>query len=85
MAHREDIVPVPIVGDRIAEFRRRRGLTQEALASRLTDLGWENASKFTVTKAENDARQLDAHELAMLARALDCRVSDLFGETAPSF
>ncbi|MEM1058032.1 MAG: helix-turn-helix transcriptional regulator [Verrucomicrobiota bacterium] len=79
--HSTDEVPDPKVGERIAQLRKNQGLTQEALAGRLEELGWRSASKFAVYKLEVGSREIDTHELAILARALECQVGDLFGET----
>ncbi|WP_346132291.1 helix-turn-helix transcriptional regulator [Lentzea roselyniae] len=63
------------IGERVAWYRRRRGLSQEVLAGlvgRTTD--W-------LQKAENNRIQLDRLSLIRaLAEALDVPVSDLLGE-----
>jgi len=76
--HSTDQVPDPKVGERVAQMRKQRELTQEALAQLLGELGWQSASKFAVYKLESGSREIDTHELAILAKALDCEVGDFF-------
>lgn len=78
MIHREDIVAAPQTGARVAERRSQLGLTQQALADALGDIGWRNPSHLLVYKIESGLRKLDAHELAMLSVALDCEVQYFF-------
>ena len=76
--HQTDIVPDPKVGERVAFLRKERGMTQEAFAEKLGELGWQKVSKFAVYKLEVGSREIESHEIAILAKALDCSVSDLF-------
>lgn len=78
--HSTKVVPDPKVGERVAILRKEMELTQEGLAEALEQLGWRRASKFAVYKLEVGSREIDTHELAILARALECQVGDLFGE-----
>lgn len=63
------------VGERIAWYRRRRGLSQEVLA------GLVNRTADWLSKIENDRIELDRLSvLKALALALDVTVGDLIGE-----
>lgn len=64
----------PTIGDRLAEIRRRRTLTQEQLAESA------GVSVETIRKLEqNERTSARVATLNKLARALDTRTSDLFG------
>jgi transcriptional regulator with XRE-family HTH domain len=67
----------PHVGDRIAQLRRERGLTQESLAERA------GISRETVKKIERQKRSPSLSMLEILAEALGVPVGDLINPPAP--
>ena len=79
--HSQNHVPVPPIGVRIEELRQKEGISREELAKRLTDLGWARASGFIIYKISNGLRAVSVHEAAILAKALNCSISYLVGET----
>lgn len=68
------------VGNRIRQFRRSRGMTQEALAAAV------GKSKATLSKYENGTIALDLETLYALAKALRVHIEQLLpaGEPEPS-
>ncbi len=78
MAHSEKKVPKPLVGLRVKRMRLAKGLTQLELAQELQKLGWDRPNKLAIYKIENGLRKLDAHEFAILAKALGCHIADFF-------
>ena len=82
MDHRTDIVPAPPIGQTVARVRLRKGLTQEAVAQRLEDLGWSRPTNLIVYKIENGIRKVDTHELVLLAHALKCQLEELIKKPA---
>ena len=65
------------VGRRIAELRRDRGWTQEALAEKLgSSVQW-------VSRIEGGTVNLTIHTLVGLARVLDVDMVELFAAPAP--
>jgi transcriptional regulator with XRE-family HTH domain len=56
--------------ERIIEQRKRRGLSQEALAHRLQLIGLD-ISRAAINKLEHGERRLDPDELRYFAAALD--------------
>lgn len=65
-----------LFGERIAEFRRRKGLTQAALARKL------GVSNQAVSKWECDICCPDIMTLSPLADALEISIDELFGRSA---
>ena len=61
------------VGERIAELRKEKNMTQEALAAAL------NVSSQAISKWENNASMPDISLLPRIADAFDVTVDDLFG------
>ena len=61
------------VGERIAELRKEKNMTQEALAAAL------NVSSQAISKWENNATMPDISLLPRIADAFDVTVDDLFG------
>ncbi len=66
-----------IVGPQVRKFRDQRGWSQEEFAARLQRQGWD-ISRGTLAKIEAQVRCVVDSELAMLARALELPVGDLF-------
>jgi transcriptional regulator with XRE-family HTH domain len=73
MVRKRNITPaVEVVRARIAEARKRRAWTQEALASRLREIGHRDADRTLVAKIESGARrEITVTELLTFAVALD--------------
>jgi len=66
-----------MINQRIKEFRKQRGLSQQQLADMI---GMDRAS---LSLMENGNRRVQADDLTMLAKALDCKISDFFEEDIP--
>jgi Zn-dependent peptidase ImmA (M78 family)/DNA-binding XRE family transcriptional regulator len=66
------------MGQRIAEARRRSGLTQEQLAEAIS------LDRSSLAKVETGSRRVSALELARIAEALDARIEWFFEAAAPS-
>ena len=66
-----------VAGYRIAEFRRRRGLTAEQLAARCRQLGAAHITRSFVANIESRRRGLSVDDLLVLALALDVAAMEL--------
>lgn len=66
-----------MLNDNLSRIRRERGLTHEALATRL------NVVRQTVSKWENGTAVPDADMLCRIADALDASAAELLGSPAP--
>lgn len=66
------------LGEHVANLRRERGLTQEALAERM------EVSRNHVADIELGARNTGVWSLLLLARALDVPVSDVLSTFSPA-
>lgn len=64
-----------MLNENLSKVRKDRGLTQEALASKL------NVVRQTISKWENGTAVPDADTLCKIADALDVSVAELLGET----
>lgn len=69
-----------IVGPQVRRLRDQQGWSQEQLAARLQRQGWD-ISRGTLAKIEAQVRCVNDRELLGLARALKCRLDDLFPAT----
>jgi transcriptional regulator with XRE-family HTH domain len=67
------------IGERLLELRKSRGLTLAGL-SKLTGI-----SEATLSRAENDMASPNAHNLYILAKALDVDVTTFFRNDSVSF
>jgi transcriptional regulator with XRE-family HTH domain len=67
------------IGERLLELRKSRGLTLASLA-KLTGI-----SEATLSRAENDIASPNAHNLYVLAKALDVDVTTFFRTDSVSF
>jgi transcriptional regulator with XRE-family HTH domain len=71
-----------IIGPKIRELRRARGLTQAALAARCGARGWD-VSENTITKIEKQFRCVTDRELLVLMEALRVKFKQMFpGKTS---
>jgi transcriptional regulator with XRE-family HTH domain len=60
------------IGERVALYRRKAGLSAQDLANRCAALGLESMSRVVITKLENRGREaVSTAELRVLARALE--------------
>lgn len=62
------------IGNKIAQFRKYRGLNQKQLAEKI------GVSAVTITRYENNSREPNLKKLNEIAIALDVTVSDLLNE-----
>lgn len=79
--HANEHVPVPPLGERLDYLRKREKLTRDELAKRLNALGWRECTGIMLYKISAGLRPATIHEAALLARALDCSIGYLMGET----
>ena len=66
------------IGENIARLRNQKGWSQELFAAKLQVEEFD-ITRSTVAKIENGCRNIFAHELPMICRALGCRYEDLLG------
>lgn len=66
-----------LVGPQVRSIRESKNLTQEELAARCNVLGW-SISRGTLAKIESRVRGVTDLEVALLAKALKVKVSDLY-------
>jgi transcriptional regulator with XRE-family HTH domain len=66
-----------IVGPVIRRMRVDAGLSQEKLATKIQVAGWD-LSRGGLSKIEAQLRRVNDAELLVLARALGCKVQDLY-------
>jgi len=84
MAHIEGVSPTAAIAASVRELRKRRGLTAEQLAQRLSAQGipWD---RYTVNKLENGKRQnVTLNEWLALATVLDVAPVHLLVPTWPA-
>ena len=72
-----DAIPPPVLGRRLQEARKARGLTQQEVADSLT------VSRTTVTALEKGERRTRPNELIQMARLYGRSVGDFVGARAP--
>jgi transcriptional regulator with XRE-family HTH domain len=65
--------PAVVVASNVKLWRRRRGLDQQGLADRLSELGW-TVDRTAVTRIETNDRKVTVDDLALLAVALNVPV-----------
>ena len=63
------------IATRVAFYRKQIGISQADLADRCSDLGWYPT---TVAKIEQHERQIKAHELPTLCKALHISLDQLY-------
>jgi HTH-type transcriptional regulator, cell division transcriptional repressor len=69
-----------ILGKTIRQIRLNRKITQEQLAARLHIRGI-NMDRIIISRIEHQTRELYDFEIKAIARALDVKIQDLFGES----
>ena len=67
-----------IIGPQIQKIREHHNLTQDQVAARLNQLGWD-ISRSTYAKIECQRRRVSDQEVLLLAKALKTNISELFG------
>ena len=67
---------VVIIGERIGDLRRRKGLTQDKLAERVADAGWTGA---TISRYETGEREMGITSFIAIADALNTSLDELAG------
>jgi len=65
------------IGPRVREIREKQNLTQEALVAKCNLLEWD-ISRGTLAKIEAKVRRVTDEEVALLAKALQIEVGELF-------
>jgi transcriptional regulator with XRE-family HTH domain len=68
-----------IVGPQVRRLRFKASLSQPALAAACQRAGWD-IDRNTIAKIESRKRWVGDFELLKLAKALECRLLDLFAE-----
>ena len=66
-----------IIGPQVQSIRESQDLTQDQIAARLNQLGWD-ISRGTYAKIECQRRQVSDREIALLAKCLKVTVAVLF-------
>ncbi len=66
-----------VIGPRVREIREFKGWTQDELAARCNLLGW-SISRGTLGKIEARVRRITDSEVALLAKALEVDVNELY-------
>ena len=66
-----------VIGPKVKKFREAQGITQEELAARCNVLEWD-LSRGTLAKIEAKVRRVTDGEVALLAKALQVNIGELF-------
>ena len=66
-----------IIGPQVQNIRESQGLTQDQVAARLNQLGWD-ISRGTYAKIECQKRQVSDLEAVLLAKCLKVNIDELF-------
>lgn len=66
-----------IIGPKIQSIRESQDLTQDQVAARLNQLGWD-ISRGTYAKIECQSRRISDEEATLLAKALKVGIEKLF-------
>lgn len=78
----ETATPSQVLAANICSYRRLQGMTQEALAARMTILG-HSWSRSTVSAIEGDSRNVTLNELFALAIAFGVTLGSLVDPSGP--
>ena len=70
------------VGPKVRYLRRAQGLTQDDLAGQCNLLGWD-LSRSTLAKIESRIRKVSDREAALLSKALQVDVKELYNPVKP--
>ena len=71
--------PRNIIGKKISQIRKKKGITQEDLAARLNVQGI-NIDRPMISKIENQSREILDFEILGIAKALGITIEELFKE-----
>ena len=71
------VEPRNIIGKKISQIRKKKGVTQEDLAARLNVQGI-NIDRPMISKIENQAREILDFEILGFAKALGVSIEELF-------
>lgn len=66
-----------VIGPKVRQIRESQGMTQETLAARCNVLNW-TISRGTLAKIESQVRRVTDEEVALLARALNVDIEQLY-------
>ena len=66
-----------VIGPQVRKIRESKNLTQDQIAARLNNLGWD-ISRGTYAKIECQSRRISDEEVLVLAKALKVSVEELF-------
>lgn len=69
-----------IVGKRVCQLRKAKGLTQAILIAHCQLRGWQ-VSRETLAKIESGVRRVNDAEVALLVQVLGCAMDDLLTTT----
>ncbi len=73
------VEPRNIIGKKISQIRKKKGITQEDLAARLNVQGI-NIDRPMISKIENQSREILDFEILGIAKALGITIEELFKE-----
>ncbi len=73
------VQPRNIIGKKISQIRKKKGVTQEDLAARLNVQGI-NIDRPMISKIENQTREILDFEILGVAKALGVSIEELFKE-----
>jgi transcriptional regulator with XRE-family HTH domain len=71
-----------LIGSQVRKWRRKKGWSQEVLATKLQLRGW-NISRDSLASLELQRRRVPDCEMLYLARVLGIRLDDLFPKNLP--
>ena len=67
------------IGPKVRTYREVKDWTQDQLAARCHLIGW-NVSRGTIAKIESQVRRITDGEVALIAKALDVEIQQLFDD-----
>src|ERR1035441_1435749 len=71
-----------LIGPQVSKWRRKKGWSQETLATKLQLRGW-NISRDSLASLELQRRRVPDCEMLYLARVFGIRLEDLFPKNLP--
>ncbi len=66
-----------IIGPKVRQIRESQGLTQEEFTARCNLIEWD-ISRSTLAKIESQVRRITDEEAALLAKALNVKINELY-------
>lgn len=70
---------INIIGKKIKQIRKIKGMTQEQLAARLNIQGL-NIDRIMISKIENHKRPIYDYEIKAISKSLSVSIQELFNE-----